>query len=115
MIRAAAAPHPGSGGSSFAGNKAQVEHAIRATHVILANVGVEMSPCRVKRLVRDFTTRVQRNGYSYIDFLTNSLQLTAPQRRRVLADPAAACLLPYRDPTGETAARHVDNERSAAP
>lgn len=98
------------GGSNLA-DKSQVERAIRDVHLILANCGIEMSPMRVKRLVRQFNTRVARNGWSFLDFLGNQLQLSAEQHRQLRCNLDLARTISYLDPTGNRAARNVDRKR----
>ncbi|WP_231969251.1 hypothetical protein [Mycobacterium sp. E735] len=106
---------PQSGGTTSAEARSQTQHAIRATHAILANLGVEMSPSRVSRIVRQYEARVMHNGWTFLDFLTNKLQLSAQQRRRMLADPEMARVTAYLDPTGETAVNHVLRQARRSP
>jgi hypothetical protein len=87
------------------------EQAIRAAHVYLAGCGIEIGPRKVNRLVRRFEARVLRNGWTFVEFLANSAQLSEEQRRQAIADPELACLLAYFDKVGETASRNVDRER----
>jgi hypothetical protein len=82
-----------------------------ATHTILSNCGVPMSPARVRRLVQTFQQRVERNGFAFFDFLANTVQLDADQRRQALADPEVGRAISYADPTAETAIRNVTRER----
>jgi hypothetical protein len=56
---------PRSGGSISAEARSQTQQAITATHTILANLGIEMSPSKVSRLVRQYEARVMRNGWTY--------------------------------------------------
>ncbi|BCP14851.1 hypothetical protein [Mycobacterium paraintracellulare] len=74
---------------------------------LLGNCGVEMSPSRVSRLVRQFKHRVETNGFGFDSFLVNAVQLTADQRRKALQHPDIARSICYADPTGETAIAHV--------
>lgn len=83
------------------------EDLIRAAHLIFMNCGIQMSPQKVTRLVRQFKSRVERNGYAFFDFLANSVCLDAETRRRALADPDIARVIAYADPTGEIAVAHV--------
>lgn len=101
LSRPAAKLHPASGGSTSAENL--VNHA----HQLLANCGVEMSPSKVSRLVREYKRRVETNGFPFEAFLVNSVQLTAEQRRRALANPDIARAIGYADPTGEAAVNNV--------
>jgi hypothetical protein len=83
------------------------EDLIRDAHVILANCGVPMGTQRVTRLVRQFQSRVERNGFAFFDFLANSVQLDSATRRRALADPDIQRVISYADPTGEQAVNNV--------
>lgn len=80
-----------------------IEHAQN----LLRNCGIQMSPSKVSRLVRDFKHRVEANGFPFGAFLVNSVQLTATQRRQALANPEIARVISYSDPTGEKAVHHV--------
>jgi hypothetical protein len=100
-----------SGGTTSAEANSQTQQAISAAHVILANVGIRMSPSKVSRLVRQFEARVMRNGWTFFEFLGNAAQLSEDQRRRALCDPELARVISYLDTTGETAARNVDRQR----
>jgi hypothetical protein len=97
----------GSGGTTSAEATSQTQKRINAAHVILASVGVVMSPSKVKRTVRQFESEAERNGWSLLEFLANKNQLTAEQRRQVFADPDVARVVGYADPTGETAVKRV--------
>ncbi|MHC9292492.1 hypothetical protein ACRCUN_08475 [Mycobacterium sp. LTG2003] len=90
------------GGSTSA--EALVTHA----HKLLANCGVSISPSKVSRMVREYKRRVEKNGFPFEAFLVNTVQLTAEQRRQMLANPDIARVISYSDPTGETAANNVD-------
>jgi hypothetical protein len=103
---ASAATRP-SGGSKSAEANSQTEQAIRAAHVVLGGCGVEMSPSKVSRLIRQFEARVLRNGWTFFEFFANAVQLSAEQRRRALCNPEVARVISYLDPTGETACRNV--------
>jgi hypothetical protein len=50
---------------------------------------------------------VESNGLAFEEFLANSVQLTAEQRRRALANPDIARVIAYADPTGEAAVNNV--------
>lgn len=77
------------------------------THRLLGNCGIALSPSKVSKLVRRYIFQVERNGYSFADYLANTVRLTAEQRRAVLADPGLARVISYADPTGETAVNNV--------
>lgn len=96
-----------SGGTSSPRPTGQTDHLIRVAHVVLDNVGHAMSPSKVSRLVRRFEYQVAGNGWSFFDYLANSIALDAEQRRRALADPEVARVIAYADTTGETAVRNV--------
>jgi hypothetical protein len=50
---------------------------------------------------------VETEGFSFREFPVNSVQLTAEQRRRALANPNVARYTAYADPTGETAVKNA--------
>jgi hypothetical protein len=102
---------PRSGGTTSAEAKSPTEQAIRAAHAILGSNGLEMSPSKISRLVRRFAFRVENNGWSFFEFFTNAIRLTADQRRQAIADPDVRVFAYWWDPTGEDAATHVDRER----
>jgi hypothetical protein len=86
--------------------------SLKATaRTILWNCGFQVGPNKIARLCATFTQRVERNGFTFFDFLANSVQLDAQQRRQALANPAVQRVIAYADITGETAARNVDRER----
>lgn len=89
------------------GGSTSAENLNRHAHKLLTNCGVHMSPSKVSRLVRDFKRRVEQNGYPFEAFLVNSVQLSAEQRRKALANPDIARVIGYCDPTGETAVANV--------
>lgn len=87
--------------------KGQTQQAVNAAHAILDSCGLEMSPSKVSRLVRQFEARVERNGWSFFDFFTNAIQLSVDDRRRALSNPDVLRVIAYADPTGETAVNNV--------
>ena len=109
-------PAAGSGGSTNAdAATGQTQGLIRLAHDLLDNLHLAMSPSRVSRLVRRYEACVAPTGWTFLEFFSTACTLTRQQqhlmRRLVLADPARAAMLSYPDPTGETAARHVDDEK----
>ncbi len=102
------APNPAAGGTT------STETLIKHAHKLLTNCGIPMSPSKVSRLVRDFKHRVEHNGFPFEAFLVNSVQLTAEQRQRALANPDIARVISYADPTGETAVNYVMRGGDAA-
>jgi hypothetical protein len=80
---------------------------INTAHLILANVGYAMSPTKVQRLVSTFERRVHGNGFSFFEFVANSVALSADQRRAELLNPDIARVIAYADPTGETAVNNA--------
>jgi hypothetical protein len=72
-----------------------------------------MSPSKVSRLVRRYDARVKQNGWTFVDFLANSVQLSAAQRRQALNDPDLERVISYRDPTGERAVKNVMSGEAA--
>jgi hypothetical protein len=66
-----------------------------------------MSPTKVQRLVATFERRVQNNGFSFFEFIANSVAMSAGQRRAALLNPDIAMAISYTDPTGESAVKNV--------
>lgn len=93
--------HPASGSDTSA------EARIRAVHAVLDCSGYTMSPSKVTRLVRDFNSRVARNGFEFFDYVVNVIRLDDYNRRKALTHPDVARVVSYSDPTGETAVRNV--------
>lgn len=93
------------------GGTTSAETLMRHAQELLANCGIQMSPSKVSRLVRTFKHRVEGNGFPFEAFLVNSVQLTAEQRRKALANPNIARAISYADPTGETAVNNVLHRR----
>jgi len=79
---------------------------INAAHLILANVGYPMSATKVQRLVSTFERR-QCHGFTFFEFIANSVALSADQRRAALLNPDIAQVIAYADPTGESAVNNV--------
>lgn len=83
------------------------ETLIRHAHKLLGNCGIDMSPSKVTRIVRDYKRRVEANGFSFEAFLVNSVELTVQERMKMLSDPEIARVISYADPTGELAVNNV--------
>jgi hypothetical protein len=83
------------------------ETLIKHAQKLLHNCHIPMSQSKISRLVRQYKHRVESNGFAFKAFLFNSVQLTAEQRRRALANPDIARVIAYADPTGETAVNNV--------
>jgi hypothetical protein len=83
------------------------ETLIKHAHKLLNDSGIPMSPSKVSRLVRTYQRRVEHNGFPFEAFLLNSVQLTAEQRLRALANPDIARVIAYADPTGELALNNI--------
>lgn len=98
---------PTSGGTTCAEAKSQTEALLRLAHAIIDNCGVRMGPNKVSRIVRTFEARVAGNGWSFFDFLANTIQLDAERRRQLLNNPDIARVISYADPTGEAAVNNV--------
>lgn len=98
---------PGVMPETITGGSTSTETLIKRAHTLLDDCGISMSPSKVARIVREFKRRVEHNGFSFEAFLVNSVQLSADQRRRALANPDIARVISYADPTGETAVRRV--------
>ena len=80
---------------------------INTAHLILTNVGYSMSATKVQRLVSTFERRVQNNGFSFFEFIANSVAMSAGQRREALLNPEIARAISYADPTGEMAVTNI--------
>ena len=110
MISAATNPRP-PGGTTH-----RIQEAINAAHVLLADHGIEISPFRVSRLVRKFSARAAANGWVFADYLSERIELSADQRRRLLRDPNLERIAAYLkgDPVGEEATHNLDQVNAAA-
>jgi len=104
-------PNPRPAGTTRTETLSPTEQAIRAAHRHLDRCGLEMGPRKINRLIRRFERRVLKNGWTFHEFIANGRQLSVEQRRRAVADPELACLLPYLDPVGECVAFKVDADR----
>jgi len=82
----------------------------RIANATLDASGYALGRSKVRRLVREFTGRVERNGFEFFEFFTNALLLDADTRRRALLNPDVARAISYTDPTGETAVGNVMRE-----
>lgn len=74
---------------------------------MLDSAGVAMSPSTVSRLVRDYQHRVAANGFSFFEFLANTVQLSVDQRRDARQNAEVAQVVSYADPVGEQAVHNV--------
>ena len=83
----------------------------RIANATLDASGYTLGRSKVRRLVREFTSRVERNGFEFFEFFTNALLLDADTRRRALLNPDVARVITYADTTGETAARNADRDQ----
>lgn len=79
----------------------------RVANAVLDSTGYALGRSKVRRIIRTFTTRVERNGFEFFEFFANALMLDADTRRRALLDPDVARTITYADPTGEAAVRNV--------
>jgi hypothetical protein len=95
------------------GGDMSAEALIKHAQKLLCSSGIEMSPSKVSRLVREFRHRVEIEGFSFGAFLLNTVQMTAEQRRRALANPEIARVISYADPTGERAVNNVLRDSAA--
>jgi hypothetical protein len=98
---------PGLMATATSGGSTSAETLYSHAQKLLANCGINMSPSKVSRLVREYRNRVESNGFSFEAILLNTVQLTAQQRRQALANPDIARAISYSDPTGETAVNNV--------
>lgn len=83
------------------------ERYTRVANAVLDASGYRVGRSKVSRLVRDFTARIERNGFEFFEFFANALLLDADTRRRALANPDVVRVIAYADPTGETAVANV--------
>jgi hypothetical protein len=96
------------GGSTSAEPTRQTtDQWVNLAHMILQNAGVHMGGSKVSRLVRQFEHTVARNGWSFLDYIGNAIQLTAQQRVDAMNNPDIARVISYADPTGETAVNNI--------
>jgi hypothetical protein len=98
-----------SGGTKCMSAETLTEHA----EILLAACGVDWSDSKIKRTVRQFKDRVERNGFPFEAFLLNSVKLTAEQKRLALLNPDIARVISYADPTGECAVNNVMRHTAA--
>lgn len=85
----------------------ETEDLARIAHTVIDNCGIGMSRSKISRIVRTFEARVAGNGWSFFDFLANTIQLDAEKRRQLLNNPDVMRVIAYADPTGETAVNNV--------
>lgn len=97
----------GTGGTTSAAATSQTQRLLSDAHLIMANCGVEMTPSKVSRIVRQFEHQAERNGFTFFDFLANKIELTEQQHRQALANSDIARVISYADPTGETAVANL--------
>ena len=107
MSPLAATAAPTTGGSKSAEATSQTTEWVNLAHLILQNAGVHMSAGKVLRLVSRFENTVQRNGWPFLDYVCNAIQVTAEQRRKIRDNPDIARAISYADPTGEAAVNNV--------
>lgn len=98
-------PTPATGSSTSA------EALIREAHFWIERWGIQLSPSKVSRLVREYKHRVEQNGFPFLTFLVNTVQLTTAQRARAKLDPEIARVINYADKTGELAVNNVLRRR----
>lgn len=96
-----------SGGSTSAAAKSQTDDLVRVARELLNVAGYPMGQSKVSRIVRTFESKVAGNGWSFVDYFANKIQMDADQRRALLARPEIARVIGYADPTGETAVANV--------
>jgi hypothetical protein len=89
------------------GGSTSAEDLIKAAHMLLEEYEISMSPSKVSRIVRTYKHQVERNGFPFVDFLVNAVDISMHQRR---ADPNKARVISYADPTGEDAVHNVLSE-----
>jgi hypothetical protein len=79
---------------------------VRDTHDLFTACGIYRSPSWVSTLVGKYRRSPMR-GLPFGQFLAARVQLTAEERARLRVHPDYRRVIAYRDPTGETAVRHV--------
>lgn len=84
-----------------------VEDLILTANVIVQNCGISMGPQSLTRMARRFRKQVRRNGWTFFEYVANTLCLSAQKRAEALADPEVRKVLDYADPTGEQAVANV--------
>lgn len=89
----------------------ELEQHKSLARLILSNAGIDYGPNRINRLVVRFAGRVERNGWAFLDYIANVVQLDAQTKARLLADPDIARAISYADPTGEQAVHNVMRSR----
>jgi hypothetical protein len=87
------------------------EQLVRHAHVILSACGRSMSANKVCKLTHRYEQFVQRNGWTFFDYITNEMLLTEQEQAAIWADPDAYNSLRYLDPTGDCAVRNVMRQR----
>jgi hypothetical protein len=75
--------------------------------MLLQEYEISMSPSKISRIVRTYKHQVERNGFPFVDFLVNAVDISTHQRR---ADPNTARVISYADQTGEVAVHNVLSE-----
>ena len=85
----------------------QLDLVLRAAHKAMTAADVEISPCKVNKIVRRFSKALVRSGMTFGVFLDNKAN-----QRWMPGDPIMLLVFDYAlDPTGNKAARNVDRER----
>lgn len=102
-----AGPARVAGNFASGGTMSAEERLNRVANAVLDASGYHLGRSKVRRLVRDFTARVERNGFEFFEFFANALLLDSAQRRRALTNPDVARAISYADPTGEAAVNNV--------
>lgn len=95
------------GGSTPSRTGSHIELAIRAAHRVMLDCGVQVSPRKVNRIIRQFDQTSRRHGHSFHEFLTNQANMPTAAVRKMFAHPEWAPVIAYCDPTGETAVNNV--------
>lgn len=97
------------------GGSTSAEDLIKAAHMLLDEYGVSLSASKVSRIVRTYKHQVEKNGFPFVDFLINQIEIAHVNRqgRPDNGTSTQRCLrrgrrvIRYADPTGEDAVRNV--------
>lgn len=90
----------------------QLEMMLRAAHTALAQCGIDITPMKVNRIVRNFAKALARTGKTFHEFLCDEANATDAQRHLLLLNPEWAKVIAYTDPTGEKAVNNVMHSAS---
>lgn len=84
----------------------QLDLVLRAAHKAMTVSGVDITPCKVNKIVRRFAKSLARSGMTFGVFLENKAN-----QRWMPGDPIMRLTISYIDSTGERACNRVMRER----